>query len=457
MVPFSRKYNEGMVNLNSEIRRFNYPDGSIQDVQIVSFDSFDDLHFLFPEYSPEAFYALCDLYKKYFIPRFCWYYDKVVLFRIPGDLKVPRLSLPEKYGEVKEDLTRVNIAFRENCYLKNGKICFRDVATGELFEELYSRGDLQIAEGDRDSLTFLPVGEHIGFLSRSAKDASLKVNASFFVMDKLDLGSVYDRIGTPIGLCVKDGKILNPPQYDREVLTVRSDTVAVEKIPLSSVTIRIGKQEFRDGVNAEFITRPKYKKSPSGGTDIVIVENRVIALKEGGRAEVPSGGLIIKTKDLLDIEEGSVEYTGLEDLSFAIQAGNSVLINGKKTERFLSPFYHFLNPWETSYPPAMYPLNYKKARAPRIVLGADEQNKPKLLWFEGAGKFGYEKGKESCGASLSETAEMCKKLGLQNAVHLDGGGSAQILLNGKRYLKLSDRDPEDLTEIERAISIGINI
>ena len=118
-----------MVNLNSEIRRFNYPDGSIQDVQIVSFDSFDDLHFLSPEYSPEAFYALCDLYKKYFIPRFRWYYEKVVLFRLPEDLKIPRLSLPEKYGEVKEDLTRVNIAFRENCYLKNGKIRFRDVAT----------------------------------------------------------------------------------------------------------------------------------------------------------------------------------------------------------------------------------------------------------------------------------------------------------------------------------------
>ena len=444
--------------IGSEIKRFDHPDGSIQDVQVVSFESFDDLQFFRPAYTADAFYALCDLYKNYFIPRFRWYYNKVVLFRLPKGKKIPHLSLPEKYGEVKDDLSRASIAFHENCYLNKGKICFRDISTGELFEELRLANDLQIAEGDRNSLTFLPVGEHLGFLSKSEIDASLKVNASFFVMDKLDVGTVYDRIGTPVGLCVKNGKILNPPQYDREVLAVRSDgNVSVEKIPFSSVTVKIGDNEFRDGKNAVFITRPKYKFSPQGGHDIVIVENKVVALKEGGKTPVPSGGMILKTDAPVETGAGHVEYAGLENLSFAVQVGNSAMINGVKTERFLSPFYHFLNPLQVSFPPALYPLNYRGSRAPRIVLGADKDDKPKLLWFEGAGKFGYEKGKESCGASLSEAAEICEKLGIYNAVHLDGGGSAQILLKGKRFLKLSDRDPEDLSERERAVSVGFYI
>ena len=444
--------------ISSEIKRFDHPDGSIQDVQVVSFESFDDLHFLRPVFTADAFYALCDLYKNYFVPRHRRYYDKLILFRLPQNMKIPELTIPAEYGEIRDDLIRVNIAFRENCCLKKGKICFRDMATEELFEELRSANDLQIAEGSRNSLTFLPVGDHIGFLSECEKQAELKVNASFFLMDKLDLGSIYDRMGSPVGLCVKDGKILNPPSFDREVLTVRKNgRVSVEKIPLSAVTIRIGDREFRDGENAEFITRTKYRKSPQGGFDIVIAENRIVAVKEGGKTEVPSGGLIIKMKEPVDIGNGLVEYTGLEDLSFAVQVGNSAVINGVKTEKFLSPFYHFLNPLQVSFPPAMYPFNYKRSRAPRIVLGADKDDKPKLLWFEGAGKFGYEKGKESCGASLSEAAEICEKLGIYNAVHLDGGGSAQILLNGKRSLKLSDRDPEDLSERERAVSIGCYI
>ena len=155
------------------------------------------------------------------------------------------------------------------------------------------------------------------------------------------------------------------------------------------------------------------------------------------------------------IKDTQVRFRGLEDILFAIQAGNSVIVEGKRTERFLSPFYHFLKPGEVSFPPAMYPLNYRKDRAPRIVLGADRNGRPVLVWLEGAGKFGHVPGEESCGASLSETAAICEELGLYNAVHLDGGGSAQILIGNRRLLKISDRDPEDFSETERAVAMGL--
>ena len=91
-----------------------------------------------------------------------------------------------------------------------------------------------------------------------------------------------------------------------------------------------------------------------------------------------------------------------------------------------------------------------------MVLGTDSGGTPVILWAEGAGKLKYSPGKESCGASLSEMEDICQKLGLVNAVNLDGGGSAQIILNGIRSLRVSDRNPDN-TEAERAIPVGLVI
>ena len=44
---------------------------------------------------------------------------------------------------------------------------------------------------------------------------------------------------------------------------------------------------------------------------------------------------------------------------------------------------------------------------------------------------------------------------MKNGVNLDGGGSAQILLNGERRLFLSDRDRGDFRERERAVPNGL--
>ena len=70
-----------------------------------------------------------------------------------------------------------------------------------------------------------------------------------------------------------------------------------------------------------------------------------------------------------------------------------------------------------------------------------------LLWAEGAAKFGYVPGKGSCGASQTELADICADVGMVNAVNLDGGGSAQILVNNRRSLMLSDRRAADFSEL----------
>ena len=142
---------------------------------------------------------------------------------------------------------------------------------------------------------------------------------------------------------------------------------------------------------------------------------------------------------------------------FALQVGNSVLIDGVPTEKFISPFNRFYDPFTPAYPPSVYPLNFRKARAPRILFGADENGSPVFVWIEGAGKFGHVAGEESEGATMADALKIAADAGMVNAIHLDGGGSAQILLKGKRALHLSDRDPLDHHEIERAVPMALII
>ena len=100
-------------------------------------------------------------------------------------------------------------------------------------------------------------------------------------------------------------------------------------------------------------------------------------------------------------------------------------------------------------------MDFEKARAARIALGADKEGKPVLFWAEGKGKLSYVPGEDSTGASLSEMADIAADLGLRNAINLDGGGSAQILVDGARALHISDRNKEDNSDAERLVPLGL--
>ena len=174
--------------------------------------------------------------------------------------------------------------------------------------------------------------------------------------------------------------------------------------------------------------------------------------------QIPASGFLIKASSAPGVSAGcEVTYKGCEDILFGIQTGNSIVVEGKETEGFISRFYDIKKPWTVPYPPSLYPLNYEKSRAARVALGADKEGNPMIVWLEGRSKARYTPGDDSTGASLSETVKICKSLGMYNGVNLDGGGSSQILLEGQRTLRISDRDPKDNSEYERAIPLGLCI
>lgn len=445
--------------ISQEIREFRYANGDLQKVQVVRFDSFSEMDFLRPDYDPEGFDRLASLYEDFIIKRYAFVFGNLILFRLPEGYPVKPVMGDPEYGDVYDPLISAAIALERAVKCRKGKLVISDPETQAMFEDLRGRGCLRAVKGKWNTVRMLPVSDRFGFLSRSMADARLKVNSSFFIMDGFDCASRYDSIGTPFGLCVKDGRILSPPLFFRQVFRVSENgETGITGADLTQLTVRIGDRTFRHGENCRIFQRPLMRRTPAGGYDTVICGDRVTASRKGGGTQIPSSGFVIRTDGPVPDAGGlPVTYEGMPGTAFAVQCGNSAVIDGKRTDGFISPFFDFRRPFSPSYPPTFYPLDYRKARAPRIVLGADKDGKPMLLWFEGAGKFGYRPGTDSCGASLAEAADICCRLGMYNGVHLDGGGSAQILLDGKKSLMVSDRDAEKFLEVERAVPAGLVI
>lgn len=439
--------------MRSEIKTYRWSDGNIQRVQTVSWEDWAALDFLSPTPTREALDCFAHIYRNFLVPGAPWMFGNLVMFRLPEAL--PELpSETGKYGTLSDSLTAAAAALTEGVRIISGKPRFRTSQAKALWEALEKENCLRIVSGKLPVTTVIPVGNFAGYLSQSAPEAAMKVNSSFFIMDRFDCATVYDHVGTPFGLSVKDGVVARPPLYHREAFLVRQNgSVSVEPLDVSMLGIEIGGQVFKHGENAKIYSRPHYLRSPRK-LSAVIVGNRVISVGKG--LPVPASGFVLCPKTPCRIQPGDmVTYRGLEDVIFGIQVGNSILRNGVKTEAFLSKFYNIRRLEPVPFPPSLYPMDFDGARAARIALGADKNGKPMVLWAEGAAKFGHVPGKGSCGASLREMAEICADVGMINAVNLDGGGSAQILLKGKRSLCISDRNPRDFSETERPIPLAL--
>ena len=430
--------------LTQKTETIKYENGELQRLQLVRAESFDEINFFSPPFSAVAFERVCRLYEEFIVPRRPGVFGQLVLFRLPEG----------------EEGRRAPQIFRKGLKIINGRPLFLSREAGRLFGRLEEKGEVRIVRGSLPMTTVLPVGRSFGFLSEGEQDAAMKCNSSFFVMDRFDCFTTYDSIGTPIGLMVKEGETLNPPLFNREAFFVKKDGSVSVRLPEPGETsFEVDGRLFTPGVNAELFARPAFRKTPAGkGTELIIAGSLIADVKKAGGNPVPSSGFALRIREKVNCAPGEkIIIRGFEEYKFAVQAGNSAVIEGKKTEGFISSFYNIHNLWSTSYPPSLYPLDYEKDRAPRMLLGADAQGRPMLAWLEGKGKFGYDFGRESCGASLKEAADIAKELGMHNAVNLDGGGSAKILLKNKRSLLISDRIKETNLEAERAVPAGLII
>ncbi|MBQ7915638.1 MAG: phosphodiester glycosidase family protein [Firmicutes bacterium] len=445
--------------MNSEVKIYSRPDGAIQRVQVVRLENWQDLDFMPMQYDDQALACFANVYRRYLVPGCPWIFGKLVMFHIPDDYELQLPKHTDKYGWIGDKHTQAAAAIEKNVKFVKGKPVFKDQETEKFWHDLEERGCLHVISGKLPFTQAIPVGECPGYMSRNEIQAALKVNTSFFIMDPIDCATVFDHVGTPIGLCVKNGAILNPPMFDREALLVNKEGQVTIGCPcIQDLNIHIGNHIFKAGKNAVLYTRPEGAKTPSDKRKkIVIVGQRVVAVKESGSVKIPASGFVLCPHENCSVAPGdTVSYDGLEDVLFGIQVGNSIMRDGKKTESFRSGFYNIKKLERVPYPPSLYPMDFDHARAARMAIGADRDGKPVIFWAEGASKIKYVPGVDSTGASLKEMAEIAEDLGLVQCVNLDGGGSAQILLNNQRSLKISDRAPDN-SETERPVPMGLMV
>ena len=443
--------------MRSEVHRYEMGNGEIQKVHLVKLDCWEELQVLKPKASDRALDCFARIYRQYLVPAAPWVFGSLVLFRLPEGAAVPFAHDCGHYGTVAEPLTAAAIGLHRGVRILGKQVFFRDRQTEAFWKDLKKRDCIRIVQGKLPITTVIGVGEDAGFLTESEPDAALKVNSFFFTMDPFDCATVYDHIGRPFGLFVKDGVVEQPPLFSREALLVKQDgSISIEKPKLKDLTVRIGGHTFIHGQNCSFYERPQYACTPPGkGKRLVILNRKVAAVSTGGCVGIPGAGFVICTKEDADVRPGdAVSYQGLEHIRFGIQVGNSIVCDGIPTERFQSRFFNVRGLNRIAFPPSLYPLNYIKSRAARIAIGADREGRPMLLWAEGAAKIGHIPGEDSIGASLSDMARICTELGMVNGVNLDGGGSAQLLLKNLRSLKISDRAADGM-EMERPVPMGL--
>lgn len=415
-------------------------DGELERYQIVRGFGWKDLDFVYPEFSQDAFDSLCAIYEIYIMSRHRDEYRNLVLFHVSDGTDLPLSS---------DTIFDKDILL--SSYLNDG-CCSEPFES--LIERLGSLGRVRVFHGTGDKTIFIPVADTLGFLS--SESGRVLTNSHFFEMEILDIDSPYDKLGTPFGLALKDGVVLSPPLFGREALLVDySGNVSVRNVDIRNLEIRVLDKSFKDGINCTIYDRPEMRVTPlSDSSDLVIVGKKVIAIKEGGNTRIPMAGFVLsidraiasQIKDSLLSAE--VAYSGMERYLFGIQVGSSLVVDGKASKVFCSSFYDNSKDG-VPFPPCVYPLDYDNARSARMALGSDCDSNPVLIWAEGANKMGYRKGLDSSGVSLSEFADYSLSLGLRNVINLDGGGSAEIFISGKRSMHVTANDRE------RPIPIGL--
>lgn len=443
--------------MESQVRIFPGPGEEIQRVHLVRWEDWSELEFLRPNGAEDAFDCFYQIYKQYLVPAQPWAFGNLVMFWLPPGFQLPQAITRRYAGRVTDPLTVAALALRQGVTIRGESVRFQDAATRRLWNMLTAVDCLRVMGGKLPITSILPVGNQAGFLSASEADAKLKANASFFIMDPLDCATAYDHIGMPFGLQVKDGVVEHPPLFDREALLVRMDgSVKIESPKLEELQVKIGDHIYTHGENAKFYSRPDWARTPPVKNAWVIMGRQVVAVCKGS-TPVPAAGFVLCPKEECDVSPGDlVTYQGMEDVRFGLQVGNSILRGGIQTESFRSKFYNVRGLQRIPYPPSLYPLDFENAKAARMALGADKDGKPMLLWAEGMAKLGHVPGRDSCGASMADMVRICQAVGMHNAIHLDGGGSAQILLEGARSLCISDRNP-DFSESERPVPLGLLI
>ncbi len=239
-------------------------------------------------------------------------------------------------------------------------------------------------------------------------------------------GSFYSSAGLPIGLVVIDGRLLSAPLPRRSVFAVDATGRAwIEPVEFSGVVI----PEGGGRIPISAVNRPPQ----AGGVALytpefgpltftqslvaVVRANEVIGFSHGRPAIPPDGYALAATAAqqhlLLGLTRGqrvilemALSPPGIQQ---AIQGGPRLVRDG----RAFVPYA-----WEG------FTAGFSRLRAARSAIGITAADKILFVTVDGPSR-------QSTGMNLPELAALMQGLGARDAMNLDGGGSATLVVGGR--------------------------
>jgi len=239
-------------------------------------------------------------------------------------------------------------------------------------------------------------------------------------------GNFYTEAGLPVGLIVIDGRVLSTPFPRRAVFAIdaagrpwigstefsgRIVTETGATVPVSAIN-----RPPRSGGVALY-TREFGPVTPWHALAAVVSDDRVESLSTG-RQTIPFDGYVLATAQsqqdlLLGLVRGQTMKLDLaltpQGITQAVQGGPQLVRNGQ----IYIPYA-----WE-GFGPGFY-----AARTARSAIGITHSGKILFVTVDG-------RSRESSGMSLPELAGLIKDLGARDAMNLDGGGSATLVVGGR--------------------------
>ncbi|MFW5984704.1 MAG: phosphodiester glycosidase family protein [Halanaerobiaceae bacterium] len=245
-------------------------------------------------------------------------------------------------------------------------------------------------------------------------------------------GGYFDYRGYPLGLMVKNGEMISGPLYDRTSLAITEDgEVIIERLEWEG---NINDQFLLSGVNREpgeneiilfnEYFGPETPEINKEGLVAIIEEDKITEIFQGKLdigVPIPQNGKVIlatgeKTKDIFSVLTDEIEinnhffkYDGGQKINAvsALSAGPRLLKGGEvyitgEEENFRNDIL--------------------KGRSPRSAVGLKEDNKLIFITVDGR------QPKYSIGISLEGLAKLLREMGVKEAMNLDGGGSAGMVI-----------------------------
>jgi len=252
-------------------------------------------------------------------------------------------------------------------------------------------------------------------------------------------GGYFHYSGRPLGLLYIDGELVSEPLYQRSSLLIDQDNnIYFAQVDWQGELL-IESPELKiniDGVNREakkeevivfnYFYGPRMSALDKDHYDIVVRDNRILGIEstEGSQTAIPPDGFIIRfSAQRSDIKNRIPELKGKKitlnynfspDLSgknivHAVGGGPRLLKDGKI---------------DISGQEENFQNDILNGQAPRTAVALTEDNHLLLLTVDGR------QSDLSVGMSLKELAQTLKDFGAVEAINLDGGGSARMVIRG---------------------------